>query len=186
MSHQLWMCFSLVWKKLQCFLKKEFVPVCWSDCNVALHIFIHWLQTKDLNQDPVLWSWQCVVHSVCFYQLIDLIHIQIPTGYVVLIWLSTTMATASWSTVEGTLRVCCCDMSYLACSSCRVPSKYIASQEESECVLVYRNVIIGRNPTFLECIGAVHYIYSMIRMHGVYLGVSCKMFVLDVWHSCRQ
>ena len=34
------------------------------------------------------------------------IHIQIPpTGYVGLIWCSTAEATASWSTVEGTLRV---------------------------------------------------------------------------------
>ena len=35
------------------------------------------------------------------------LHIQIPKiGYVGLIWRSTAEASASWSTVEGTFRVC--------------------------------------------------------------------------------
>ena len=50
-----------------------------------------------------------------------IIHIRIPpTGY-------TAVATASWNTVEGTMRVlrCYCDSSYLACSNYRVPSKIL-------------------------------------------------------------
>ena len=34
----------------------------------ALHLFIDWLQTKDLNQCSVPWSWPCVVYSTeCCY-----------------------------------------------------------------------------------------------------------------------
>ena len=44
-------------------------------------------------------------------------------GYVGLIYRTTAVATASWSTFEGTLGVLCryCDRNYRACISCREP-----------------------------------------------------------------
>ena len=47
-----------------------------------------------------------------------------PLHNVGLILPSTAVATASWSTLDSTMRVlwCYCNSSYRACSSCRVPS----------------------------------------------------------------
>ena len=54
------------------------------------------------------------------------------TGYVGIIWRSATEATASWSTIEGTLRVHC---SYcIQGTPVRVAALYPQQLEESGCV----------------------------------------------------
>ena len=78
----------------------------------------------------------------------NVIHIQIPsTTYVDLIWCRTAVATASWSTSEGTLRVLCsyydrsCILPSMLLQHCSSHSStasyktYIASQKEFGCSL---------------------------------------------------
>ena len=58
------------------------------------------------------------------------VHIQIPpTSYAGLIWCSTTEATALWSTVEGTLKVCCsyCDRSTMHVAAAAYPRSTLNS-----------------------------------------------------------
>ena len=80
------------------------------------------------------------------------VRIQIPlTGYVDFIWRTTTVATASWSTIEGTFRLCCryCDRSTVHAVAAGTLNGtpiavalvvlasyeiYLACQEESGCV----------------------------------------------------
>ena len=89
--------------------------LCHSDCASNLHyilfvanvscyivkltVTISWLYCDALNIVSVVEV--CVTVNCC-----DLVHIQIPwTEYVCLIYHSTTVATTSWSTFEGTLQL---------------------------------------------------------------------------------
>ena len=80
---------------------------------------------------------------VCIY--ICYIHIQIsPTGCIGLILRSTTVATARWSTFQGTMRVLWhyCDRRYHACSTYKVPypSSYSGTVYVKSTQLVKRNL----------------------------------------------
>ena len=110
-----WCCLSV---------SKEFLR--WSMPGSVVHFAI--LSYSNLSQIKVC----CQRHyfsvrsvTVC---LVFHIHIHFPpTSYIGLILRSTAVATASRSTIEGTMRVlwCYCDKrlrSYYACSSIRVPS----------------------------------------------------------------
>ena len=78
-------------------------------------------QLREALAAPPVISWTTMLH--CYTSRFLL------TSYVGLISRSTAVATASLSTVEGTMRVIWryCDRrlrSYCTCSSCRVPSQY--------------------------------------------------------------